>query len=63
MWTIPSLLKLESRISSKGTRRKTYARTALEEATWVLALSGFSIAPASGTHEQDKERVYELTQF
>jgi hypothetical protein len=27
------------------------------------ALGAFSIAPASGTHEHDKERVYERTQF
>jgi hypothetical protein len=32
---------------------------------WVLgeALGAFSIAPASGTNGQDKERVYEHTQF
>jgi hypothetical protein len=27
------------------------------------ALGAFSIAPASGIHGQDKERVYEGTQF
>jgi hypothetical protein len=27
------------------------------------ALGAFSIAPASGTHEQDKEKVYERPQF
>jgi hypothetical protein len=42
-----------------------YGPTALEAAIWVLgeALGAFSIAPASGTHEQAKERGYEYTQF
>jgi hypothetical protein len=36
-----------------------------EAAIWVLgeALGACSIAPASGTREQDKEKVYERPQF
>jgi len=46
-------------------RARSGQSEALGAAIWSLgeALGAFSIAPTSGTHEQDKERVYEHTQF